>query len=691
MAELNIAFGRFTLKALLGKGSFGEVYKAYDPKLGQDVALKVLHQGLMADLSFINKARKEANLVQQIQHPNVVKIYELGDADGRAYIEMEFVDGQSLAGILKSGKRFNIAQVVSFIEQISSALDATHAKKIVHRDVKPANVLIDKAGIVHLVDFGLAHAAKSSLGSSSTTAGIGTAMYMSPEQAKGQTGDKATDIYSLGIVAFELLTGRLPFEAENLPGYIAAHLNQKPPDPKKFNPAITKPVRDVLYKALSKSPAGRYKSASDFARALHSASEKSDAGRGGCLVMAFVSIVIVVLIGVGLMAGPFSEQAQQMVAEIMPGNPFVTDIPNYMPTRTPDINNTPVSALPTLTNLPPAVLESGSTEQVVVTATLAPAPTKTSVVVANPAPAAGGELPVLVGTGIQITTGSGQGTGILVRLLNGVGESVESGYFSVYTQKQDLAGKWVVDKRVKTGNTDNSGQIFFDLLPGDYIVSSDFYGYNWGDAAGVNGQANLNVQPGKVTQLTLALGRLTIGFLRGDGSVITDQYVMVYRQKKDLAGNWVVDQRVVTGNTDNSGLRIFDLTPGYYIVASDLAGYNWGTAADVKGMASVLIQSGLETRLIISLGQLQVGLKDSNGNPRPDQYIQVYTQKKDVSGASALGDRVAAGHTDNTGVFMANLAPGQYAIRIDEQVLFDVEVATGRITFADGARWEFTR
>ena len=697
MTELNIKLGRFTLKTLLGKGGFGEVYKAYDPKLDRDVALKVLHQGLMADLSFINKARKEASLVQQIQHPNVVKIFELGEADGRAYIEMEFIDGRPLSEFIKSGRRFNIGQIVSFVEQISSALDATHAKNIVHRDVKPANILIDKSGLVHLVDFGLAHAAKSSLGSSSTSAGIGTAMYMSPEQAMGRTGDKTTDIYSLGIVTFELLTGQLPFEADNLPGYIAAHLNQKPPDPKKINSAVTIPMRDVIYKVLSKSPAGRYKSAGDFAHALKLASEKPEARRniaGGCVVTVLATVLFLILVIAGMVFGPFSEQAQQIVDGVIPSNLFATDIPNYMPTRTPMATETQAPPAPTEIVVPTFTQQSVLPDNLpTITAPAPVLPTATNVPLPQPTNtplviSPGGELPNLLGTSVRLETLNGQNTGITVQIVDGAGNPVSGHWLKASTQKQDLAGNWVVDEDKKAGYTDDIGQIFFDLAPGNYIVATDLRGYNWGNASGIQGQANIPVEAGKNTRLTITLGRLAVGFLRGDGSVITGQYVAIFQQKIDLAGNWVADNQVYNGYTDNSGVLSVDLAPGYYIVASDLRGYNWGDASDRMGKASIAIQPGQENRLVVHIGQLQIGLKDFNGNPVKGQWVGIYKQKQDISGKPIQGDRVEDGYTDNTGIFIADLTPGEYAVNVRDVYLYSIQVVSGKITFTDGAQWQ---
>ena len=698
MAEINIAFGRFTLKESLGRGSFGEVFRAYDPDLKQDVALKVLHQGLMADLNFVAKARKEASLVQQIQHPNVVKIFEINEIDGRAYIEMEFIDGRPLADILKSGQRYNNQQIVSFIEQISSALEATHKQKIIHRDVKPANILIDKSGVPHLVDFGLAHAAKSSLGSSSSVAGLGTAMYMSPEQAMGRSGDKTSDVYSLGIVAFELFTGRPPFQADNLPGYMEAHLRQKPPDPRKMNPGVTREIQAVLYKVLSKDPGSRYKSCVDFAIALKKANEKPDSGQPkflGCAAGAFVLIVIAAVAAWAILAGPLKDQTQKLVDSFSPTDRYRTVLSTATSTE-PTTQQAPTRPSPSATAQPPAQPQAAPTQapQATIAQPAAPNPTNTNppaptqpLPTSTSAPAApGGEPPVLVGTGVRVETVAYQGKGLVVRFMNGVGEPLVGSYVHIYNQKQDLAGKWVSDNEVARDSTDKTGQISFDVGPGSYIVAADFSGYNWGTAADRNGQASVTVEAGKTTQLTLTLARLTIGFLRGDGSVITNQYVQLFRQKQDLAGNWVAADQVSYGRTDNAGILFFDLTPGYYLVASDFAGYSWGNLPNPKGQSSVALQSGQENKLVVRIGQLQVGLKDNGGNPISNEYIQVCVQKQDVNGGVVPGDQVASGRTDNTGIFFADLAPGLYSIKIKDTWTNNIEIDAGKVTFTDGVQ-----
>ena len=551
MTELNIAFGRFMLKSLLGKGSFGEVYKAYDPQMKKEVALKVLHQGLMADLSFVNKARKEAGLVKQIQHPNVVKIFQLGEADGRAYIEMEFIDGQPLSELIKSGRRFNVEQIVSLIEQISSALEATHAKKIIHRDVKPANILIDKSGMAHLVDFGLAHAAKSSIGSSSTSVGLGTAMYMSPEQALGRTGDKTSDVYSLGVVAFELFTGRSPFQADNLPGYIQAHLHQNPPDPMKLNPGISKEIQKVLFKVLSKNSTSRYKSTGEFTQALRQASEKPEAGSDklrGCLVGTLVLIATIALVAWAFTAGSFRDPTQKQVDLVLSVNMTATGLPETPSYVIPNSNSI---LTPTALFTPEA------------------SPTPEIIPFDN------------ITTKIERYSGS---TGFIIQMTGGGTPLQVTTRIDIAQAAQAISGEWTLDPlhtSSKTYELDFNGQAKDDVQPGYYILytSSPGAGFDhlrgtWGISGLVFGNERqlvpFTVMSGKITKVTISLAKLEIGVLSPGGHAVFGELVQVYCQGQDVAGNPVGLEKSGCDNiyhkTNTTGIATFYLGAGTYIV-----------------------------------------------------------------------------------------------------------------------------
>ncbi len=692
--------GRFHLIRQLGRGGFGEVWLAQDPRLGKDVALKILHQGLAADVKFIQEAQREARLVSTLSHPNLVKIHEAGEVNGRVYIEMDYVDGKSLAQWLQDGRNFSFQQSLAVLQQIADALDATHQKKIIHRDVKPENILLDQHGKAFLVDFGLAHAALTSLGPSSDLVGLGTAMYMSPEQAAGRSGDQTTDVYSLGVIAYRLFTGQLPFQEKTFMGYIKAHGEQKPPDPCQLNPAISTDLRKVLLKALEKDPTKRYKRAGDFSRALAKALSrpfrKPKPVLATCFTLGLLGLLVVGAAGAYLWLAP-PPWAEALIERFSPGveAPLpAAEAPAEMLPAAPaapvasageaNASISPVvpAVLPTIPPAQPSVSSQGA--QPLPSATPASNPAAAAVL-----PAFADDLEALLGSGVVIQTqpGSGIGSGqgrLVFQARDGSGAPLVDLYVTVSTQKKDLAGSWVVDKRVDTEYTDNTGQAGFDLAPGNYIISVDFRGYNWGNAGDVKGQADVPVQAGQITQLQASFGRLKVGFLRGDGSIINDQYISIYTQKKDLAGKWVRDEQVDTEYTDNSGTAFFNLAPGLYIVASEFRGYNWGSAGDVQGMSSVVLLPGQETPLIISLGQVAVGLLRADGQPRVDQYVEVFLQSTDITGKPVLGDRVDSEYTDNTGQAIFNLTPGMYVIKVDDQILFNVPVESGRITQTNG-------
>jgi hypothetical protein len=224
----------------------------------------------------------------------------------------------------------------------------------------------------------------------------------------------------------------------------------------------------------------------------------------------------------------------------------------------------------------------------------------------------------------------------------------------------------------------------FSLPGGSYIVATDLPGYNWGDALDVEGLTNVPIEAGKVTQLSLSLARLVVGFRLGDGRALADQYVNVYQQKRDVGNHWVSDVRVWRGDTDNSGTLTVNLVPGHYIIYSDFPGYNWGNAYDGEGIANFPIFGGETTTLIYDLGKLVVGLKDSNGNALTDEYVNVYMQDQDLNGNPILGDRVHRRDTDNAGIVSFNLTEGNYALSIDDATTYDIPIESGKITQWDG-------
>ena len=264
--------GRYRVTRELGRGAYGIVVEAIDTELGIKVALKILEPALTrSDPSFVQKyVNQEARILAQLQHPNIVRVFGNGQHAGVVYLVLEYIDGQTLDKWVKNTKP-SLAELLRVIEQIASALDCAHEKGIFHRDIKPSNILIDLSGNAHLSDFGLAYAAMTTIGSTSSRLVTGTAIYMSPEQAEGLECDARSDVYSLGVVVYEVLAGQAPFKSETILGYIRAHLDTPPPPPAEFNRGISQDVQDVILKALSKSPNDRFQSAGMFSRALNEA------------------------------------------------------------------------------------------------------------------------------------------------------------------------------------------------------------------------------------------------------------------------------------------------------------------------------------------------------------------------------------------------------------------------------------
>lgn len=257
-----------------------DVHLGTDTRLGREVAIKLLHADLAADPAFRARFRREAHDAAKMAHPTVVRVFDAGeeavtDADGTErfipFIVMEYVDGRLLRDIIADGP-VPQAQAAKIIEQVLIALEYSHRAGVIHRDIKPGNVMVTKAGQVKVMDFGIARAISDSAVTLAETAQVvGTAQYFSPEQAKGEPVDARTDLYSTGVVLFELLTGRPPFEAENAVGVAYQHINAEPPMPSRMNPAIAPAFDLVIAKALAKEPGRRYQSAAEFRTDLETA------------------------------------------------------------------------------------------------------------------------------------------------------------------------------------------------------------------------------------------------------------------------------------------------------------------------------------------------------------------------------------------------------------------------------------
>jgi serine/threonine protein kinase len=272
MAEMNLVgktLGKYQIVGEIGRGGMAVIYKAWQPSLGRYVALKVLSPFLQKDKDFIARFHREARAAAKLNHPNIVNILDAGEAEGINYIAMEYIDGESLRDILARG-RLDATTAASIVAQIASALDYAHSQGVVHRDIKPSNILIDRRGRVVLTDFGIARAVGFSR-LTQTGALVGTPEYMSPEQAEGLEIDHRTDIYSLGVVLYNMLTGRVPFEGTTPQAVLYGHVHKRPTPPSQLNPRISRDVEAVVLRALAKNKARRYQRAGELASALQAA------------------------------------------------------------------------------------------------------------------------------------------------------------------------------------------------------------------------------------------------------------------------------------------------------------------------------------------------------------------------------------------------------------------------------------
>ena len=248
---------RYEVVRKLGSGGFADVFLATDRLLGRQVALKVLSSRYAHDEQFVERFRREASSAAGLNHPNIVQIYDRGEAEGTYYIAMEYLEGRSLKEIIVKYAPLSSELLVSVAVQIVEALRFAHRRDVIHRDIKPQNIIIDGDGRVKVTDFGIARAGSAS---TMTEAGsiLGTAHYFSPEQAQAQPVEAASDLYSLGVVMYEMATGRLPFDGDNPVSIAMKHVHEMPEAPRRINPNLPENLDAVIMRALGKRPVDRY-------------------------------------------------------------------------------------------------------------------------------------------------------------------------------------------------------------------------------------------------------------------------------------------------------------------------------------------------------------------------------------------------------------------------------------------------
>ncbi len=264
--------GTYEVLELLGRGGMAEVYKGRHPRLERTVAIKVLPAGLSAEPDFRQRFEREARAVAALRHPNIVQVFDFGEVEGTCYMVMEFIEGRDLGQLIRQHGALPLAQARPILRDVASALTYAHAQGLVHRDVKPSNVMLrqDKSGFsAVLTDFGIAKMLSSQTGATRSGMLMGTLDYMAPEQVRvsGEVDGRA-DVYALGVMLYQMLTGELPFRGDNPGAVVLAHLQQPPPDPRLLLPTLPDAVAQAILRALAKDPADRFATAEELAEAV---------------------------------------------------------------------------------------------------------------------------------------------------------------------------------------------------------------------------------------------------------------------------------------------------------------------------------------------------------------------------------------------------------------------------------------
>ncbi len=386
MREGTLLNKRYRLLALLGEGGMAAVYRAEDTVLGRPVAVKVLRASLAKDQAFLARFRDEARSAAALSHPNLVATYDVGQDAGYYYIVMEYVDGPSLKEAIAKEAPLPVDRAVGLALQVLAALEAAHARGVIHRDIKPQNVLLTAEGQAKVADFGIARQVAAV---AQTQGGeiMGTAAYLAPERASGNEASAASDVYSVGVLLFEMLTGRTPFTGDNPVEVALKHVREEPPSPRRFNPAVPPLLEAVVLRALAKDPTQRYRSAKEMARALleyqsgaaavtapirlgggataaalpgqtraaHRPAPAARPARGFNWIVAVLLLATAVLLALLVPLGQlfYASFLRPMLAP----TPAITAAPAPQPTDTPTITVTATATLtpsPTATQLPTA-------------------------------------------------------------------------------------------------------------------------------------------------------------------------------------------------------------------------------------------------------------------------------------------------------------------------------------------------
>jgi serine/threonine-protein kinase len=262
---------RYELGRLIGAGGMADVYEGFDRLLGRQVAVKIPHPQLARDPAFLARFRREASMAASLTHPGVVAVYDSGQDDGISYMVMEYVEGATLSAVLRAEGAFEPGRAADLAAAVCAALGAAHAKGLIHRDIKPSNIMLARDGRVKVMDFGVARTLTASVTLTGSVGIVGTAKYMSPEQARGASVDGRSDLYSLGVCLYECLSGRPPFEGDSPVAIATRHVYATPPPLRSLRPDLPPAYEAVTARAMAKDPANRYQTAAELAEDLRRA------------------------------------------------------------------------------------------------------------------------------------------------------------------------------------------------------------------------------------------------------------------------------------------------------------------------------------------------------------------------------------------------------------------------------------
>src|SRR5947208_6481881 len=279
MAEVTdgtLVDGRYRIERRLGSGGMADVYCAYDHQLGRQIALKVLHRRFARDREFVERFRREASAAAGLQHPNVVGVFDRGEYDGTYYIAMEYLPGRTLKEVIREEAPLDQLRAIDYGIQILQAASFAHRRGVIHRDFKPHNVIVGADDRLKVTDFGIARAGASEM--TETGSIMGTAQYISPEQAQGHRVEASSDLYSIGIVLYEMLTGRVPFEGESAVAIALKHVSEQPAPIRSVRLDVHPVLEAAVMRALAKDPNQRYRNADEFIAALQAARAALEAG-----------------------------------------------------------------------------------------------------------------------------------------------------------------------------------------------------------------------------------------------------------------------------------------------------------------------------------------------------------------------------------------------------------------------------